>query len=65
MVGGKGGLEEVLPEEVGGRGDQGEEGVLEDGDPVDCEGGLVGMLGFWGVGGDAEFWKAWGGPTSL
>jgi hypothetical protein len=39
-VGREGGLEEILPEEVGRVGDEGEEGVLEDGDGVDVEGGL-------------------------
>jgi hypothetical protein len=40
VVGREGRLEVVLPEEIGGRGEQGEEGVLKDGDPVYYEGFL-------------------------
>lgn len=49
MVGREGGLEKVLPEEVGGRGDQGEEEELEGGDVRYCEGLLGGglILGLW------------------
>jgi hypothetical protein len=40
VVAGEGGFEEILPEVVGRGVDKGEDDELDDGDPVDDEGGL-------------------------